>query len=57
MPLTNAQYLAFVEATGYRAPAHWQGLRVPEKLADHPVVKVSWYDAQAYAAWLRQETS
>ena len=51
-PVTNAQYAHFVEATGYRIPAHWSGSRPPDALANHPVVHISWHDAQAYAQWL-----
>jgi formylglycine-generating enzyme required for sulfatase activity len=49
--VTNAQYLAFILDTGHRAPPHWRFGRVPPGLEDHPVVHVSWKDAQAYASW------
>jgi formylglycine-generating enzyme required for sulfatase activity len=55
-PVTNAEYAVFVEATGRPAPPHWQAGRVPEALADHPVVNVTWRDAQAYVAWLGERT-
>ena len=48
-PVTNAQYLRFVEATG-RAWRSDEGRR-PEK-ATCPVAYVSWHDARAYCAWL-----
>lgn len=41
-PVTNAEYGRFVGATNFNPPQH---------LADHPVVYVSWHDAQAYAKW------
>ncbi|MEZ4555246.1 MAG: formylglycine-generating enzyme family protein [Caldilineaceae bacterium] len=49
-PVTNAQYARFVAATDHRAPDHWQGGAPPDDLRTHPVVNVSWDDAQAYCA-------
>lgn len=54
-PVTNAEYQAFVQATGQRAPSHWSGNTLPEELAAHPVVNVSWDDAVAYCAWLTEQ--
>jgi formylglycine-generating enzyme required for sulfatase activity len=54
VPITNAQYRIFVEATGHRAPRHWEDGRVPRDLESHPVTNVSWYDAMAYCRWLSQ---
>lgn len=50
-PTTNADYSRFIEATGYRPPAHWPGGSCPSELSDHPVVFVTWNDASAYARW------
>jgi len=55
-PVTNAQYAAFVEATGHVAPSYWPGGRLPEDLTDHPVVNVSWFDARDYVQWLADRT-
>jgi formylglycine-generating enzyme required for sulfatase activity len=50
-PVTNTEYAQFVAATGFEPPQHWTGKTPPKRIADHPVVHVSWRDAQAYAAW------
>ena len=50
-PTTNAQYQQFVESTGYPAPGHWPGGRVPLALLEHPVVYVDWHDANAFCRW------
>ena len=51
--VTRREYRAFAEATGaddsWRDPGFAQGDR-------HPVVNVSWRDAQAYVQWLSRET-
>jgi len=48
-PVTNAQYLRFVEATG-RKWACDEG-RQPDR-ANQPAVRVTWHDAWAYCYWL-----
>lgn len=49
-PVSNEQYYAFVEATGARPP--WPGGQFPVAAADHPVVGVSFFEAEAYAKWV-----
>jgi formylglycine-generating enzyme required for sulfatase activity len=58
--VTRGQFARFVEATGHdmsggAASADWcfPGF---EQTDPHPVVCVSWQDAQAYIRWLSQET-
>jgi formylglycine-generating enzyme required for sulfatase activity len=50
-PVTNAEYGEFIAATNHLPPRHWDGSAYPKSLAHHPVVYVSWHDAQAYAQW------
>ncbi len=47
-PVTNAQYLEFVRATGHEAPPHWPDGSIPAGLAQHPVTYVDWFDAGAF---------
>ena len=48
-PVTNEQFAAFCQATGYRQPKFWTEGRFRTPRA--PVVGVSWFDAYKYAAW------
>ncbi len=50
-PVTNAQYLAFVGATGHDPPRHWHGSLPPPGKGNHPLVHVTWADTAAYCAW------
>lgn len=42
----------FVDSTGCPAPRYWRHGRFPPESGDHPVVGVSWYEAEAYARWV-----
>lgn len=69
--ITVAEFQRFAEASGYAGADHgcevyenkwqyyeqfnWQSPGFPQQ-ADHPVVCVSWNDAQAYVAWLSVQT-
>ncbi len=56
VPVSNAQYRLFVQATGHEPPEGWDGKRVPRGREPHPVTDVSWHDALAYCRWLGQVT-
>ena len=49
--VTNADYQLFVNITGQKAPEYWKNGKYPQGKSQLPVVKVSWYDANLYAAW------
>ncbi len=54
VPITNAQYRFFVEATSHRVPEHWDDSKIPRGKENHPVVNISWHDARAYCTWLEK---
>ncbi len=56
-PITNVQYAIFIQNSRYKAPDHWRANQPPKGLESHPVVNVSWKDAQAYCLWLNEKTS
>lgn len=66
--VTQAQYAAFVQATGYdgrEAPSSkpsepflgdWQDGAPPAGQGQHPVAQVNWHHAQAFCRWLSERT-
>ena len=55
-PISNLQYVAFVEATGISPPQSWIKGRMPLGKENHPVVTVLWKEARAFCAWLGEAT-
>jgi formylglycine-generating enzyme required for sulfatase activity len=60
-PVTHAQYWAFVQDTGHKAPTAeadyeqpyaWRDGQPPPQRLNQPVVLVTWRDARAYCTWL-----
>lgn len=51
--VTTVQFLKFVLATGRQPLIDWQydGGNFQETMASHPVMHVSWFDADAYCQW------
>lgn len=56
-PITNREYHFFVRESGADAPRRgWIGRKPRSNYENHPVVGVSWDDAQAYCQWLAQKS-
>ena len=51
-PVTCEEYAAFIKESGRKAPQYWPEGKIPAGKNRHPVTMVSFYDAQAYCAWL-----
>jgi len=51
-PITNQLYFAFVTKSKHRKPKHWHDGRIPIGKHNHPVVNVSWEDANKFCMWL-----
>lgn len=56
--VTNGEYKAFVEETGCPPPTSeaWTGSAIRPGLEEHPVVNVSFADAEVHCAWLSRKT-
>jgi len=58
-PVTNAQYAEFIRRNSEQSipkKAGWFLRKPPADKLEHPVVGVSWFDAQAYCQWLNRES-
>ncbi|ALA60369.1 conserved exported protein of unknown function [Nitrospira moscoviensis] len=49
--VSNVDYLRFVLAAGVDWPKFWRESPFPEKAALHPVINVTWREADAYCRW------
>ncbi len=56
VPVTNELYQHGVRATRLRPPITWRGDAMPLELATHPVVDVSWEEANIFARWVSAES-
>lgn len=56
-PVTNKEFSEFLKKSKYKPNnkinflKHWPGGKLPSALENHPVIFISYEDAQAYAAW------
>ena len=49
--VSNANYKVFVDAKLKTHPFHWPDGNLPQGKENHPVVYVSWFDANEYCSW------
>ena len=54
-PITNIEYKAFIRDTDYKEPVGWEDGE-PTEANDHPIVRVSWHDAENFCKWLSEKT-
>ena len=47
--------LKFIDKTGRQGPANWEAGTYPDGQGNHPVTGVSWYEAAAYAAFVKKQ--
>lgn len=49
--VTNEDYKKFTDETQHETPYHWPEGNIPKTKEQHPVVYVSWFDAENYCKW------
>lgn len=49
--VTNEEYKRFVDSAKHPAPDNWENNNYPVGKGNHPVIFVSWNDADAYCKW------
>jgi formylglycine-generating enzyme required for sulfatase activity len=52
--VTNERYAAYLRATGAAAPQYWNKndrFHAGEKFPRHPVIGISWFEANAFCEW------
>ena len=53
-PVTNREYAAFITATSYPYPIHWENGKIPAGFEDYPLIYVNRADAYEYTKWLTE---
>lgn len=56
-PVTNEQYLEFVQETKHSPPSSWENGCYPSHKVKHPVTCVDWEDAREYCKWCSHKTN
>ncbi|MBN1452060.1 MAG: formylglycine-generating enzyme family protein [Anaerolineales bacterium] len=56
-PITNREYQVFIKDAGHKPPQDWDDGQYPAEKGDHPVIYVSWEDADTYCRWLSRKTN
>ncbi len=54
LEVSNKKYQEFLKSTRHRLPKGWKAGKYPQGLGDHPVVNVSWEDADFYCRWKKK---
>ncbi len=52
--VTNAEFAAFIAATGARRPDTWPSPTAPAGVEQWPVTSVNWYQAKDYCEWTKK---
>jgi len=55
--LTNAEWKVAVDAGAISAPQYWNGNQIPDGKENHPVLYVSYVQAEQYCQWLDGRTA
>ena len=50
-PVTNFDYKHYIVSSRAMPPRHWGGNEIPFGLENHPVHRISWFEAVMYAEW------
>lgn len=50
-PVTNREYKQYMLDARAMPPRHWGGFEIPAGLENHPVHRISWFEACQYAEW------
>lgn len=49
--ITNKEYKLFIAESGHKPPVHWKSGMFKTGKDIHPVINITWFDADAYCKW------